>query len=124
MPKGGEGSGMFIDDGIIAWFDGPEWDEVAQQAFADAATRVEGVAQQNAPWEDQTGDARANLKAQATVEGGDVILTLEHGVEYGLWLEVIQSGAFAIIMPTLESEGPGIMDEVARKVASARKGRG
>jgi len=122
MAKGGEGGGIIIDDGIIAWFNGPEWDDVAREAFADAAVRVESSAKQNAPWEDQTGDARANLRAQATVEGTDVILTLEHGVEYGLWLEVIQSGSYAIIMPTLEQEGPGIMDEVARRLASARKG--
>ena len=63
---------------------------------------VEGYAQANAPWDDRTGEARANLTAEVTTEGDSVLLILSHGVDYGQWLETIQSGRLAIIMPTLE----------------------
>jgi hypothetical protein len=115
---------MFIDDGIIAWFNGPEWDDVGADAVEGLARGVEDAARGNAPWDDRTGDARSGLKAEVQHEGGDIILTLYHTVEYGLWLEVIQNGSFATIMPTLEQEGPRLMREAAAKMATARNGRG
>ena len=115
---------LLFDDGIIAWFEGPEWDDVALKVFQDAASRVETEARTNARWEDRTGDARAGLTAQADAAGGDVVLTLFHTVEYGLWLEVIQNGRFAIIMPTLEEQGLRIMEDAAQAAFAAREGRG
>lgn len=117
------GGGMLIDDGIAVWFDGPEWDEVARQAFEDAAQQVADAARSNAIWEDQTGDARAGLEAKAEIIGGDVVLTLYHTVDYGLWLEVIQNGRFGIIMKTLQEESPRILSDTADKVSTARQGR-
>lgn len=63
---------------------------------------VQEYAQANAPWADRTGEARASLEAEVTTEGDSVLLILSHGVDYGEWLETIQSGRYAIIMPTLE----------------------
>lgn len=114
---------VIVDDGIAVWFDGPEWDEVARQAFEDAATQVADTARSNAIWEDQTGDARAGIEAQASIDNGDVVLTLYHTVDYGLWLEVIQNGRFGIIMKTLEEQSPRILQDTADKVAAARQGR-
>lgn len=78
----------------------------------DFVPEVEQYAKQNAPWEDRTGDARAGLTAEVTVEAEEVVLSLEHGAEYGLYLETIQSGRFAIIMPTLEVFAPRLFFEV------------
>lgn len=117
-------SNMLWDDGIIVWFDGPEWDDVAAEAFEGARESVEEYARTNAPWEDRTGDARAGLKASVEHGGGDVTLTLEHTVEYGLWLEVIQNGRFATIMPTIETKAPQVMSDAVNKIAQARHGRG
>lgn len=124
MPKGGRGGNVLIDDGIIVWFNGPEWDDVAQKALEGATAQVESSAKENAPWSDITGDARGGLTAEAKSDNGDIVLTLAHTVEYGLWLEVIQSGNFAIIMPTLEQEAPRIIDQAVKEIANARKGRG
>lgn len=63
---------------------------------------VQDYAQSNAPWADRTGEARASLAAEVVTEGDSVLLILSHGVDYGEWLETIQSGRYAIIMPTLE----------------------
>lgn len=118
-----KGSQFLIDDGIIVWFDGPEWDEVALQAFNDATSQVEQAAKSNAPWADRTGRARAGLTARAQSDHGDIVLTLFHTVEYGLWLEVIQNGNFATILPTLEQYAPQIIRDAVQKINDARHGR-
>lgn len=60
-------------------------------------------AQQNAPWEDITGDARAELHSPAitTSSNGDKSIILAHGVDYGIYLETMNGGQFAIIIPTI-----------------------
>ncbi len=113
---------MTIQDGIIHWFNGPDWDEVAEDAFKDSAQQVQSYAQDNAPWEDRTGDARSGLTTEVNNEDGVIILTLFHTVEYGIWLETIQNGNFAVIMPTLESQGPAILRETEARIAQARSG--
>lgn len=115
-------SRFMIDDGIIAWFDGPEWDDVVLESFKDASSRVQEAAQENAIWEDQTGDARAGLKTDVVKTDGAIYLTLYHTVSYGYWLEVIQSGKFAIIMKTLEEQGKTVFSEATRRVKNARRG--
>ncbi len=111
-----------IQDGILAWFDGPEWDDVVLEVFQDAAPRVADAARDNAIWEDRTGDARAGLSAQAIKVDGAIYLTLFHTVSYGYWLEVIQSGHFAVILRTLEEQSKAILREAATQVRSARRG--
>lgn len=76
------------------------------------AQRVEAYAKENAPWEDQTGDAREGLNASAHTTPIEYVITLAHGVEYGIWLEVRWGGRFAIIMPTLEKMGDELMGEL------------
>lgn len=107
----------------MAWFDGPEWDDVAEKIFQKAAADVRSEAQNNAPWADRTGDARAGLDTNVTNDAGLIELGLFHTVDYGLWLEVIQNGNFAIIMPTLESTAPRVFAEATAAVANARKGK-
>jgi hypothetical protein len=95
---------------------GPELDRriistvpMALAAMQEASDRVEGYAQSNAPWTDITGAARSSLTASVYEENGEVVLELAHGVDYGYWLEVIQDGQYAIIMPTLEALGPEVL---------------
>lgn len=78
----------------------------------DDASRVLDYAQANAPWEDRSGLARSGLGTDVYEEGDTVNLVLFHTVDYGIWLETIQSGRFAIIMPTLEALAPGIFKSV------------
>lgn len=111
------------EDGIIEWFDGPEWDAVAEDEFNKAASQLEAEARNNAIWDDRTGNARAGLNAQVTNEEHAVSLALAHGVDYGFWLEVIQNGRFAIIMPTLEAHARRITYNAIRRIRYARKGR-
>lgn len=116
------GSRILIDDGIAVWFEGPEWDDVAAKAFEEASDRIENAAKNDAPWADRTGDARAGLEARVSNDNGEVVLTLYHTVEHGLWLEVIQNGRFATIMPTLERYAAETFAKAEAEVANARQG--
>lgn len=114
---------FILEDGIMAWFDGPEWNDVVAEVFSKYAPEVEADAQSNAPWEDRTGDARRGLTADAKELGGIVVLTLSHSVDYGKWLETIQNGRFAIIQDTLDKYQGRVFGDAAAAVRVARKGR-
>lgn len=73
------------------------------------AQEIQAHAQANAPWSDITGMARSGLTATVDVGDGEVEIVLAHSVDYGIWLETIQAGEYAIIMPTLETLGPEII---------------
>ena len=78
-------------------------------AAEEGAEELVNYAQDNAPWADRTGAARQGLSAEVDLSLDEVVITLYHTVDYGLWLELIQDGTFAIIMPTLEKLGPEII---------------
>ena len=117
---------MALNSLRIHWFDGigPILDymalNVAQnvtEAMTEGAQELESYAKANAPWDDQTGAAREGLTAEVGVDfGGEVSIDLFHSVEYGYWLELIQNGAYAIIMPTIEALGPEIIRKAGGKV--------
>lgn len=111
-----------LHDGVIKWFDGPEWDDVVEEAFKQAETEMEESARRNAPWVDRTGDARRGITADTFHYDNVVGINLFHTVEYGKWLELIQNGRYAIIMPTLETEGRRITYNAIRRVRYARRG--
>lgn len=83
-------------------------DQVVEQ-YAD---QVQEYAQQHAPWDDRTGDARSGLTAEAGRSGFKHTITLYHTADYGLYLEVRWSGRYAIIIPTIEVMGPRLMLEL------------
>lgn len=78
----------------------------------DYAQDILDYAQANAPWADRTGDARDGLDVDVDENGNEITITLYHTVDYGLWLEVIQTGRFAIIMPTLEHFATPLFNDV------------
>lgn len=80
-------------------------DQVIEERLEEAAERIEEYMKINAPWEDQTGEAREGLGAEADGK----TITLYHSVDYGIWLEVRWSGRYAIILPTIEVMGPEVM---------------
>lgn len=115
---------IIVDDGI-----GPKLsflvanvDDQVLQIAEEQAINLQTYAQDNAPWTDDTGAARAGLTATARKEDGDVVLELYHTVEHGKWLELIQDGRFAIILPTLEAMGEQVMLSMAQGVEPDRDG--
>jgi hypothetical protein len=75
------------------------------------APQVEASMKINAPWNDQTGNARQGLGARPFVEGSNHGIVLFHSVAYGIWLEVRFNQRYAIILPTIESYGPQVMEQ-------------
>jgi hypothetical protein len=71
--------------------------------------KVLDYARQNAPWADRTGDARAKLSTKVRENKNSVVVRLAHGVPYGIFLELCNSGRYAIIRPTITSMGPEVM---------------
>lgn len=70
---------------------------------------MEEYAKENAPWQDQTGNARQTLNTFVEEIGPEAVeLYLSHGVDYGVYLEQRFGGRYAIIWPTIEAHLPAI----------------
>ncbi len=89
-----------IEDGVFA---------LAQQY----AIEIEAWMKDNAPWTDQTGNARQTMAAEAErLVGAAAQIILSYGVEYGLYLELSNGGAFSIIGPALDTFVPRVWADV------------
>lgn len=75
------------------------------------STRVQDAARKGAPWNDRTGNARNGLFADynGSLDGDRHVIRLYHTVPYGIWLEIRWAGKYAIIVPTIQSEGTRIL---------------
>lgn len=118
-------------------FEGPEGGVFAMRALRDnvipggiidggtqLADDMEAHAQEHAPWTDRTGDARAGLEGTVEVDGDQVIVALQHTVPYGIWLENLRNGRYAVILPTLEVFSPIAARIIGGGVRAAIAGRG
>lgn len=88
--------------------------KAAMVTAQSCAPDVENYMKMNAPWQDQTGNARNGLFARPYREGDEVGIDLGHSVDYGIWLEVRWSGRYAIINPTIDAMGPIVMRRYER----------
>lgn len=79
-------------------FDGRANDAIAK-VFNFQQGRSEAYMKSNAPWRDDTGNARNGLFAVVTREASQHWLILSHSVNYGIYLETMQAGRFGIIVP-------------------------
>lgn len=103
---------------------------------SNSANKLQNYARQNKPWQNHTYDARNRLNTSWQWRGNKIVITLSHGVEYGVYLEkgtsphVITGNpwlywqgashpvkkvnhpgakAYPIIMPTIQHLGPQIL---------------
>jgi hypothetical protein len=96
-------------------YGGNVWEAVAQLAEF-FARKLEAYARSNASWTDQTGAARAGLRAFVERTAQYVAIYLTHSVEYGKWLELSFGGRYAIIFRTLEVHYAELMNALRRLV--------
>ena len=84
----------------------------AVQMYASTkANELEALMKANRKWTDRTGMAKARLNASISEPDENTIrITLAHGVEYGIWLELANEKNFAIIAPTLSQQGPRVIE--------------
>lgn len=80
----------------------------AQKTQADAVAYMKS----NAPWTDQTGNARNGLNGVVEADNEGVSIVLFHSVPYGVFLETRWSGRYSIIMPTVKIYGKKYMSLV------------
>lgn len=73
-------------------------------AIEPLAGEAEGYMKTNAPWNNITRNARNSLTGTVNVQSSPqktrISLTLSHGMDYGVWLELKNAGKFAIVRPT------------------------
>ena len=78
-----------------------------------AATQMQNDAKANAPWTDRTGNARTGLFGTSEADFARHVVTiyLSHGatIEYGIWLELANSGRHAVVMKTMEAHYGDLM---------------
>jgi len=80
------------------------------------AAEIEAFAKSTATWTDRTGHARQSLQGTAQQNEIATILRLAHGVEYGKWLELANSGKYAIVYPTIEADVESFLDDVKEAI--------
>ena len=86
-----------------------EMPRIIQTTFRFYEPQVVNYMRLNAPWNDQTGNARQGLAAKSGRSGDTFWLVAFHQVPYGIFLEVRWGGKYAIIMPTLNLYGDKIL---------------
>ena len=75
------------------------------------ASKLEQYMKANRPWTDRTGAAKAGLIAQVSYENDDELqIYLSHSVYYGVYLEYAMEKRFAIIYPTILTQGPEVIN--------------
>lgn len=91
-------------------------DETIEKGIDANLARFESIAESrmkdNAPWTDRTGNARNGLAASSGSEGDVHVLVLYGQVPYQIFLEVKNSGEYAIIWPTVQEIGPEVMESM------------
>jgi hypothetical protein len=86
---------------------------VAHQTAVDATAWMK----EEAPWQDQTGAARAGLHVDELESPGvltELVFSHDTSLPYVVWLEIAHAGRFAIIAPAIDFWGPKLMMQVRR----------
>lgn len=92
----------------------------AIDAFMDhQATKTQDFMRTNAPWNDQTGNARNGLFARSELGAEKWTIVCYHTVPYGIWLEVVNSGKNEILTTTVQKEGARIMKSLGKLLDKA-----
>lgn len=88
---------------------------------ATKASELQAKMKLNRPWTDRTGMAKALLNAKVSQPNQNTVrITLAHGVDYGIWLELAHGKNYAIIAPTVREEGPRIVEDLNNLMAKLK----
>lgn len=109
------------------WITTPEeafgalYDDYARRVYAAIfalcqrrAPEIENWLKANAPWTDRTGNARQTLWTAVTGTGSVIVVILSHGMWYGRFLELSNTGRYAIIGPGVDYWAPQLMSDIQR----------
>ncbi len=76
--------------------------------------QLEKRAKTGASWQDRTANARNGLQGKAIVKPAVVIIALAHSIDYGVYLELANSGKYAILKPTIDNSVSEIYKDYER----------
>lgn len=80
--------------------------DIAIRMLAEqGALQLQNSARENRKWTDRTGHARQRLTGYVGKIPEGYRITLAHGVDYGIWLELAHEKRFSIIPQTIEYVG-------------------
>jgi len=88
---------------------GAEFRRLLHELFEYWRGELEQYAKQHHPWKNVTGAAEEGLHAEVEEVADGWMLSLLHGVSYGVWLEL---KGFAIINPTMEAHYAAFMHDI------------
>ena len=75
------------------------------------AIEYESYMKLNRPWTDRTNQAKVTLNTKVSQPNSHTVrITLAHGVEYGIWLELAHEKKYAIIGPTIDAKGTDLVN--------------
>ena len=101
-------TGFKLDiSGMVAGLSAAEsaTDKAVRVYAEQGALKLQNFARENRKWTDRTGQARQRLHSFVGKIPEGYRITLAHGVDYGLWLELAHEKRFAIIPQSLEYVG-------------------
>jgi len=84
-------------------------DNLVRSVVEYYGSRGPAYMRKNAKWRDRTTNARNGLHTVTFHTANQHGIIYAHGVNYGIWLEVRFAGRYAIIMPTINDQGPRVM---------------
>lgn len=77
------------------------------------AVECESYMKINRPWVDRSFKAKNSLNAKVSQPNNHTVrITLAHGVDYGIWLEIAHEKKYSIIGPTINAKGPEIVKDM------------
>lgn len=90
---------------------GPKINTACFMYATTQAIRLEAYMKTHRPWTDRTGMAKMMLNARVSQVGVSKIrITLSHGVDYGVNLELAHEKKYAIVKPTLDKESQKVFN--------------
>lgn len=81
-----------------------------------------GWLKSNAPWTDDTAAARTGLVAMPFSVGNQHEILMAYSVTYGIWLEIANSGRYAVITPAMRIVGAKIMSDLQNLINQMTEG--
>ena len=82
--------------------------------------KMESYAKTNAKWTDRTNMARNSLNGGGFKTSDDIISYIQHGVDYGKYLENNQGGKYAILQDTILSNKNEWENGIKRIISGGR----
>ena len=81
--------------------------DVAIRMYVETVAKdLESYAKEHRPWTDRTGAARQRLLGAVETTSTGYRVSLAHGVDYGIFLEMANEKKYAILEPTVRLKGP------------------